>query len=124
MYGYSIWLIPDEYEYIKITYKMKHIPHITFSTNHKEPQKILNNNSFSIKLKGNFTNFPKMYENDPLNACGFYCETNMKTNHQPHMSIYYEHTDNFDLEPLNKTFSGKLYSVDTTNNNPSNWHII
>lgn len=124
MYGYSIWLIPDDYEYIKKTYKMKHIPHITFSTNHREPQKVLDNKSYLIKLKGKFLNFPKMYAIDPLNACGFYCDTDMKTTHDPHMSIFYDFVDDIDLEPLNKIFSGKLYSVDTTSNNPSNWHII
>ena len=47
---------------------MKHIPHVVPPT---------------LKLHDEFVNFPKMYENEPLKGCGFYCDIDYP--------IYYKH---------------------------------
>lgn len=123
-YGYSVWVIPDNYEIIKKKYKMKHIPHVTISTNHVVPPTLKDIRPIKIKLHDEFVNFPKMYENDPLKASGFYCEIDYPTKHRPHMTVYYEHLENCKIEPPKEKLEGIMYVVDTTSCDATKWKII
>ena len=128
-YGYSIWIVPDNYDAIKREYKMNHIPHITIATNY-ETSGDARRASLKYKPIATFTflpgyhHFPNMYEQDILEACGFYCVIHdIVTRHRPHMSIYYDNVIH-DLNPPAGTLSGSIHIADTTSLKESQWHIM
>ena len=90
-YGYSLWLVPHNWEIIKRVYSMTHIPHITVCTNMERVDPVvLSSSSFKVYNFSYLKRFPKMYSTDPLNATGFYCAIEgICTNHPPHMSVSY-----------------------------------
>ena len=119
-YGYSVWLVPTNYDVIKSKYKMTHIPHVTISTNHQYIPEISDDNTYDINLKYGYEVFPKMYKSDDIDGGGFYCEIPIKTNHEPHMTIYYDSISR-DLPIINETIEAKIHVVDTRSCDPSKW---
>ena len=124
-YGFSIWVVPHNHQVIRNQYKMKHIPHITVKTNMIIPEKIFGKKFCKINFKNSFCcEFPSMYQNDPLTACGFYCDINIPTDHDPHITLWYNHSGPLDsLSPPQDTH-GQVFLADTRSINPSEWKII
>lgn len=124
-YGYSLWLVPILSKQIQHMYSMKHIPHITVCTNLQYiDSSILSQETFIVDSFSQMCNFPKMYNQDPLNACGFYCNIeNIKTNHKPHMTVMYMHTMNIQYTPPEK-LDCRLYFADTRSLNCSDWKLV
>ena len=98
-YGYSVWAVPKNYKKIRSVYGMKHIPHITLSTNHIEPPEI---SDFPKEVVVSFEDknmyrIPSMYEYEPLNlsAAGFYCKVNGYNNPLLHMTLFYDYHGNY-----------------------------
>lgn len=118
-YKFSIWLVPINWKVIKKIYKMEHIPHITVATNIDTDisSAILNNNIYTISDFSIASNFDKMYKNDPLNGYGFFCKINeIKTNHVPHMTLFYNKLiNNINPPPPPNELKCKLYIADTRN---------
>ena len=132
-YGYSIWLVPDNWRHIKKEFSMDFIPHITIATNLPYlPYGILDNKkSYKVKNFENGTVFPKMYKVDPLNAYGYYCEIEeMYLNHKPHMTLFYApnpitYLDTFSIvKAPPKEMNCTLAIADTNSTNPSQWGFI
>jgi hypothetical protein len=104
---------------------MKHIPHITISTNmEKIDSSVLSRDIYIVNEFSEFKTFPKMYKNDHLNACGFYCKLDcLKTDHIPHMSLFYnEKTINTFVPP--ESLKCMLYIANTESLNCSDWYLL
>ena len=124
-YGYSLWLVPVNWKEIKEKYAMNHIPHITVCTNmEKIDSKILTDEIFIVKDFSNLKTFPKMYQNDPLNASGFYCKINgLRTAHTPHMTIAYNY--NYSITHTSPdSLSCLLFFADTRSLNCEEWVLL
>lgn len=119
-YGYSVWLVPANYDEIKRKYKMRHIPHVTISTNYQYIPKISDDNTYDIKLKHGYEVFPKMYKSNDIDGGGFYCEIPICTKHEPHMTIYYDAIFR-DLPIINEIIEAKIHIADTRSCDPSKW---
>lgn len=123
-YGFSTWIVPDNWKSIQVRYSMKHIPHITVRTNLTEPSTDNVGKRLHIKfVKGCFT-FPKQYEVDPLDAYGFYCTVkHIEIDHIPHMSLFYNEPLRV-YEPPMETLQGTIHIADTRSLDPSKWKLI
>jgi hypothetical protein len=121
-YGYSIWLIPNNWKEVKLSYNMNHIPHITVANNLQFIDSVvLNKNDYTVENFSNVQQFPQMYLNDPLSASGFYCEIKgISTIHKPHLSLVYNKYITEIYAPPEKLMC-KLYVADTRSINPSEW---
>ena len=124
-YGYSLWLVPVNWKEIKEKYAMNHIPHITVCTNmEKIDSKILTDEIFIVNNFSNLKKFPKMYQNDPLNASGFYCKIHgLRTTHTPHMTLAYDHNYNITHSPPD-SFSCLLFFADTRTLDYTKWELL
>ena len=131
-YGFSIWLVPYNWRQLKKEFNLDFIPHITLSTNHyaiPDVPDLHNVKAFNFK-KGEI--FRKIYQNDPLEGYGYYCElSGVFTNHTPHMTLFYGSKisdENMDFYSLIKTPPDILYCfatlADTTSLNPSTWKFL
>lgn len=88
------------------------------------PEKRFGKNFCKIYFDNSVFHFPSMYENDPLTACGFYCDIDIPTNHEPHMTLWYNHTETIGaLGPPGDTH-GQVFLADTRSIDPSDWKII
>ena len=103
---------------------MKHIPHITIKTNLVCPEQIIKDKSCQIQFKGPISKFPSMYENDPLAACGFYCNIDIPTEHEPHMTLWYNYEENLEVIDTPDPTHGQLFLADTRSLDPSEWRLI
>jgi hypothetical protein len=132
-YGYSIWLIPENWKQFRKEFTLDFIPHITVATNLSfVSSQILNKDKF-FKVN-NFSNgqiFPKMYKNDPLNGFGYNCTIEgLYTQHQPHLTLYYSPNEIKYLDTFSKLKSPptqlicRLFIADTRSINPSEWKVI
>ena len=130
-YGYSIWLVPDNWKEIKKEFNMDFIPHITIATNLPYlPYGILNDRTYKVNKFSKGQVFPKMYSVDPLNAFGYYCEIDgLYLDHQPHMTLFYapnaiNFLDTFSIiKQPPKEFYGKLKIANTNFDNPTQWNF-
>jgi hypothetical protein len=124
-YGYSLWLVPQNWRDIKRIYSMKHIPHITVCTNmDRTDPVILSISSFKVHTFSYLKKFPKMYKNDPLDASGFYCKIEgICTNHTPHMSVSYSHDDLENLAPPD-SLECQLHFANTQSDKPHEWYLL
>ena len=125
-YGYSIWLVPLNWQDIKRVYMMSHIPHITVHTGLDwVDSSILSENTFTVYNFSRVHKFPKMYTQDPLSASGFYCSVkDLKMLHSPHMTLKYSHENiNFDIAPP-ETLMCKLCVADTQSLDCSQWRLL
>ena len=93
-YGWSVWYVPQAWEYLMKNYNFKHIPHITLVTNlDQKPKQILSypKHLEYVTLLDDITVFPKMYINNPLNGIGWFCQCSpdIYTKHIPHITYSY-----------------------------------
>jgi len=129
-YGFSVWLVPLSHNIYRRVYKMKHIPHVTISTNHEKVPDISHLKPYYdiVHFKG-IQNIPRQYEVDPLYAAGFPCLIDgLRTPHIPHMSVRYDRRTypNFDDIKVDKPYRmlAELRIADTTSLDPSDWFLI
>jgi len=129
-YGLSVWLVPLSHNIYRRVYKMKHIPHITISTNHETLPDISHLNKYYdiFHFKG-IQNIPRQYEVDPLYAVGFPCMINgLRTPHIPHMSVRYQNKGYPSFEDIKVEKPFKMMTevriADTTSLDPSEWFLI
>ena len=129
-YGLSVWLVPLSHNIYRRVYKMKHIPHITISTNHETLPDISHLNKYYdiFHFKG-IQNIPRQYEVDPLYAVGFPCMINgLRTLHIPHMSVRYQKNGYPSFEDIKTEKPFKMMTevriADTTSLDPSEWFLI
>lgn len=113
-YGFSIWYVPYNYLDLKERYNMEHIPHITYKTNIptiEEALIILNEIKPIIEIEfiDRIVEFPKMYAQDPLHACGYYVK--LSSNLYNFDSYNHEYLLNPKLH-----MSTKYFTDDTINN--------
>ena len=131
-YGHSVWAVPYNYREIQRKYNMKHIPHVTISTNHPERPIVTNYNmTCTIMFDGHkhLKRLPIMYDHDPFkdNVCaGFYCKIpDIKDDILTHMTMSYDFVDGNYADykapeyPLNAT----VMRADTTSLNPEEWYF-
>lgn len=124
MYGYSLWIVPHNWKEIKDAYKMEHIPHVTVETNLTEPPRDVAPSRHEIRFEKPYALFPKMYENDPFTAYGFYCKVSgIKIKHYAHMSTHYNKFVTIFPEPPEDTW-GTLVAADTRSEDCSKWVIF
>lgn len=130
-YGYSIWLIPNDWKKIKEYFNMDFVPHITVATNLPYlPYGILDNKTtFTVKNFKKGEIFPRMYQVDPLHAFGYPCEiVGLYPTFKPHMSLFYSPNKIKELDTFSwiKTpptdMKCKLYIANTNSINPTQWH--
>jgi len=133
-YKYSIWLIPNNWEYIKQNYKTEHIPHITIKTLMTAKEVFQEVKKFKkhymISYEENVYDFNEIsYHKDEdkdkeLPACGFFCKIkNLKLEHEPHMTLYYHyHNLVLHMKPPVSCL-GKVYVVNTISDDPKKWQI-
>ena len=123
-YGFSVWAVPYNSDIIKAKYSMKHIPHITLKTNMIIPENRFIETSCEIVFKNPVCKFPSMYENDPLTASGFYCDINIPTEHDPHMTLWYNFDGPLRVINIPEPTRGEIFLADTRSMDPSEWRII
>ncbi len=135
-YGYSIWYIPENYEWIQKTYNMNHIPHFTIQTNLKdmeEATEIYNklNDNETMTIQKDCQIFESMYENDPLQGIGWYIKTNINMRHKAHLTIKYyanvsEINDKDFIEWKDEQKEQVCFKaiVDTLSIHPERWKIL
>ena len=130
-YGYSIWLIPDDWKRIKEDFNMDFIPHVTIATNLPYlPYGILDNKTtFTVKNFKKGKIFPRMYQVDPLYAFGYPCEiVGLYPDFEPHMTLFYSPNEIKELDTFSwiKTppleLKCKLHIANTNYINPTQWH--
>ena len=129
-YGYSIWAVPFNYNIIQNRYGMKHIPHVTLSTNHIHvPSPIGYDRKVEIKFTDkNLYRLPLgMYEYDPIvtTSTGFYCNIKGYNDTLLHMTIFYDFQGNYlDFKAPDEILDAKIYRADTRSLDPSEWEIF
>ena len=129
-FGHSVWAVPHNYKDIQRKYNMKHIPHVTISTNHAA-RPIITNYSMPCIITFNkikdLKRLPPMYTHDPFkhNDCaGFYCKIpNVKEDVLTHMTISYDFTEgNYaELQAPGYPLQATIMRADTTSLNPEEW---
>lgn len=131
-YGYSVWLVPLSYRVFQRGWCIRHIPHVTLSTNHVEIPSLTNRGQcYDVKNFGPLTMIPSQYKSDSLNACGWFCDIvgyEMKLDHLPHMTFMYSKTPFTVLpmvneEPLHDTIA-QILIADTRSIDPLDWYIM
>jgi len=129
-YGMSVWLVPLSHNIYRRVYKMKHIPHVTISTNHETVPDISHlQKYYDLVHFRDISNIPRQYEVDPLHSVGFTCLIDgLRTPHIPHMSVRYERTtypsyDDITVEKPEKILA-EVRIANTTSLNPSEWFLI
>jgi hypothetical protein len=131
-YGYSVWLVPNNWKYIQREFSIDFIPHITIATNLKfMSPRILTNKIFKVYNFSKGTVFPRLYNKDPLHAFGYNCVIeDLFTTHKPHMSLFYSPNEITYIDTFSKlkqpptTLDCKLYFADTNSLNPCEWNVI
>ena len=132
-YGYSIWVVPNNYISMMTRYNIRHIPHVTLRTNKtlEECREIYIEETHDICLLYPSVTFPSMYTNDPLRAVGYYANIPILTEHVPHMTFeYFPKSADIpqptfkEFEEFNTTISCFTSISDTTNLDPSLWSLI
>lgn len=128
-YGYSLWIVPITKDIIRGLYMMKHIPHVTISTNHEViPDKSQYNKYYCIGNFGDIVNIPKQYKVDPLYSVGWMCDvSNLVLPHRPHMSMKYGLGDYPEFNKnINSPYNvmGEVMVADTRSLNPSDWTLL
>jgi len=130
-YGYSIWLVPDNWKEIRKEFNMDFIPHVTIATNLPYlPYGILNEKTYKVKNFSKGEIMPRMYDVDPLNAFGYYCDiVGLYLSHKPHMTLFYapngiNYLDTFStIKQPPSEFYGKLRIANTNFDNPIQWDV-
>jgi hypothetical protein len=131
-YGYSIWLVPTNWKYIKKEFNMDFTPHVTVATNLPYlPYGILNNKNYQVKNFSKGVILPKMYNFDPLNSFGYPCEIDgLYLSHKPHMSLFYAPNKINELDTYSRIKAPPSYPIecqlriaDTTSINPIQWTV-
>lgn len=127
-FGYSVWAVPVEYRKIKELYGMKHIPHVTISTNHPKP---VNPMEYGRKCmvvfppRKSLIRLPKMYQHDPLEdkvCAGFYCSIpHIKEDIMTHLTMSYDFNENYGDYKAPENFEAIIYRADTTSLDPEEW---
>jgi hypothetical protein len=85
---------------------------------------ILSRDIYTVNEFSELKKFPKMYKNDPLNACGFYCKIDcINTNHNPHMSLFYNEDALNGLIPP-ESLKCMLYIANTESLDCSEWYLL
>lgn len=125
MYGFSLWIVPDNWKYIKRVYNMTHMPHITVKTNITEVPNVGHHTRYYIKFKRPHYKIDNCYEHVPLPTYGFYCSvTKLKLQHYAHLSTHYSDGH----VPLPSTHPpdgwGTLIVADTCDTDPSKWKLL
>ena len=125
-YGYSVWAVPMNHEAIRVAYGMKHIPHITLSTNHvKVPIPTNWGQKLSIEFKDkHLYRLPRIYEYDPLDttSAGFYCKIEGYDNPLLHMTMSYDFSEKYgEYSAPDETLTAHVYRADTRSLDPSKW---
>ena len=134
-YGYSLWLVPLNYEHIRQLYGTIHIPHVTMFTNLKstEMSSMISHDEFILRNFSNVVSFPSMYTHDPLSGNGFYCDVYDKYNklveldHKAHMTLFYNtklSTTQWSFTPPSENIVCKLHMADTRSINPAKWTLL
>lgn len=131
-YGHSVWAVPYNYRDIQKKYNMKHIPHVTISTNHHDRPIITNYNmpcTIHFNEDRHLKRLPLMYEYDPFrdNDCaGFYCKIpGIKDDVLTHMTISYDFAGgNYaEFEAPEHSLQATIMRADTTSLNPEEWRF-
>ena len=125
MYGYSLWLVPNEHEKIMEKYDMVHIPHVTIATKMMYlPKEVITKRVFKIRNYGEITKFHKMYDENDLEACGFYCEIHgLEVKHEAHMTIWYG-TRYEQRDVIEEDIECVLKFADTRDIDPRLWKLL
>ena len=107
---------------------MKHIPHVTLSTNYmEEPElKEWGKNVKIIFEDKNLYRLPQMYQYEPdFNSAGFYCKIDGYNNPLLHMTMSYEfsgiYTEQFAPEDI---IDATIYKADTRPLDPGGWFFF
>ena len=125
MYGYSLWLVPKNHVSIMKKYDMVHIPHVTIATKMMYiPNEVLADRVFKIRNYGKIIKFGKMYDENDLEAAGFFSHIiGLEVKHEPHMTIWYG--NRFEqMNVMDEDIECTLNFADTRDNDPSLWKII
>ena len=131
-YGYSIWVVPNNYVSMMTRYNIRHIPHVTLRTNKtlEECRDIFVEDTCDVRILYPSVVFPSMYTNDPLKAVGYYVNIPITTELVPHMTFeYFNKTDTIrqtytEFKDFHTTISCFTSISDTTNPDPSLWSLI
>lgn len=130
-YGYSLWLVPDEWRKLKLRYGMRHIPHVTVKTNMSEVPNVV----WGRYRVGGFSragHFPSQYAHDPLTAAGFWCKSlDVPVRHRAHLTVAYGADGERPVIPLSahvRPLTGELWctlrAADTRSLDPSQWRLL
>lgn len=132
-YKYSLWLIPNNWKYIKSYYKTDHIPHITIKTLMTQSQAFKEYDNlkshYEIKYENNVYDFNDIQyhekKEDEIEGCGFYCNVKgLQLDHKPHMTLYYHyHNSVLKMKAPTETL-GKVYIVNTVSDDPKKWFLL
>ena len=139
-YGYSVWYIPHNYNYLAQSYDMNHIPHVTYKTNIETEKECFDlvkllPHEVTVDFVTDIVKFPKMHKNDPLFGYGWYVTAKVDMDHvhfstDPHLTLEYfnNYNDYKNHNIVNKKKPNRLKCflavVDTQSNNPSDWFIL
>lgn len=123
-YGFSVWVVPHNHGFLAHRYNMKHIPHVTLETNLVTPKNKFDKNFCKIYFKNFCSQFPSMYETDPMTACGFYCDIDIPIDFDPHMTLWYNHPNPSPIMDIPEPTHGQVFMADTRSMDPSEWKII
>lgn len=127
-YGYSVWAVPINYKMIQNKYGMKHVPHVTLSTNHATvpiPSNWGQRLKIEFKCK-NLYRLPPMYEyQPPSTSAGFYCNIRGYDNPLLHMTLSYDFPGNYlDFKAPDEILDAQVYRADTRSLDPSEWDFF
>lgn len=132
-YKYSIWLIPNNWKYIKSYYKTEHIPHVTIKTLMTQSQAFKEyddlKSHYEIAYENNVYDFTdvKYHEKqeDEIEGSGFYCKIKgLDLDHRPHMTLYYHHHNSVLKMKAPTETLGKVYIVNTVSDDPKKWFLL
>ena len=128
-YGYSVWAVPVNHKIIQERYGMKHIPHVTLSTNHLNVPAPLNyGQKVEIEFKDkHLYRLPRMYEYEPIDtiSSGFYCKIKGHKDPILHMTLSYDFSGNYsDFKAPDEILEARIYRADTRSLEPSEWDFF
>jgi len=130
-YKHSIWYVPYNYKQLKNEFNMTHIPHITLKTMMERDECFdlfdkLVKKEFYFTLQNDLVLFPSMYEQDPMQAIGWWVENSPKY----HLSLRYFGLENpkkikfTQISPPNESLQCFLAIADTSDCNPEKWKLL
>ena len=131
-FGWSIWIIPDNYEWFREKYRIEHIPHITIQSRIINPLSSHIGKTYKFQFERGFHLLPVWNPKDKgFRSWAWYCKVNGLDIPHAHMSIqYFDELDKgYDrrgrnIYPPKGEFTGTAHLVDTRSHIPSEWKIV